>query len=169
VITINWATRVIYVPKSFLTALGGPMYQLNIETFRNALKDIEDDEAGIVHPNTHNRNAPVLLSGVTYAQTFEVTNGYTVTFENTGVPYTVSCIGANHNLGDVTNFNGGMSLIIGNSAGAQVLAVGSGVTAQDKVDIINGVHATPIDSNLVSVAGTEVRGTGTQVDPWGPA
>lgn len=125
-LSINWATRVIFIPQSFLTGLGGIKYRLDIEALRNALKDIEDDEAGIVHPKTHNRNAPSVLSGVTYTQVFEITNGYTVTFENTGVPYVVTCTGANHNLADVTNFDGGMSLVVGNSAGLIEVNVGGG-------------------------------------------
>jgi len=143
-ISIDWTTFEIYIPQSYLTSLGGTAYQLNVETLRNDLKNIEDSDEGMPFSGTHNRNAPSTLSGVTYAQTFEVISPYTITFQNTGTPYVVSCVGANHNLGDVTNFDGGMSLIIGNSAGLQVVTSGSGVTAQDKTDIINGVLYTVI-------------------------
>lgn len=124
-ISINWLTRVISIPQGYLSPLGGVNYQLDVEQFRNDLKDIEDDEDGIVHPKTHNRNAPVTLAGVIYAQTFEIINGYTVSFENTGTPYVVFPVGANHNIGDVTNFDGGMSLVVGNSAGLITVNTGN--------------------------------------------
>lgn len=116
-ISINWSTKVISIPQSYLSILGGGRYGLAIETFRNDLKNIEDSEEGMAFPNTHSRNAPVTLSGATYAQTFQILSPYSVSFENTGTPYTVVVSGANSNLGDVTNFDGGMSLVIGNSAG----------------------------------------------------
>ena len=125
-ISINWLTRVIYIPQDYLTPLGGVGYRLDIESFRNDLKNIEDSEEGIIHPETHTRNAPSILSGVTYAQLFKVINNYTITFQNTGIPYVVFPVGANHNIGDVTNFDGGMSLVIGNSAGLIVVSSSGG-------------------------------------------
>ena len=131
-ITIDWGQRIINVPQADLTALGGTVYELDVDAFRLTLKDLEDDEAGMAYPDTHRHNTEVTLSGVTYARTFEIINQYTVSFENTGTPYLVSCVGANHNLGDVTNFDGGASLLIGNSAGLIVKTVGSGLsTPQD--------------------------------------
>lgn len=164
-ITINWLTQIISVPQADLTALGGAQYGLNVETFRNILKDIEDSEAGMAHPVTHRRNAPVVLSGVTYAQTFEIINGYTITFENTGTPYLVLVSGANHNLADVTNFSGSMSMIVGNSAGLVVAATDtSGVAAA----VLSAAQTTPIHSDIRRVKGQIVNGTGTTIDPWGP-
>lgn len=113
-ITVDWPTKVISVPQSFLTALGGGYYELDVNDFRLALKDLEDDEEGMVWPRTHNHNTEVVLSGATYAHSVEIINGYTVTFEDGS--YTVTCVGANHNLGDVKNVNS-VSLVINNSAG----------------------------------------------------
>jgi hypothetical protein len=128
-ITINWLTKVITVPQADLTALGGGFFELDVELFRNQLKNLEDDEAGMPFPPTHRRNAPVVLSGVTYAQTFEIINGYTVTFESVGTAYTIKCAGANHNLADVKNIND-VSLVVGNSAGL-VVGSGGGASAAD--------------------------------------
>lgn len=75
---------------------------------------------------THRHNTSVVLSGVTYARTIEIINGYTITFEDTGSPYTVSCVGANHNLADVVNFTSEVSLIVGNSAGLVASEGGGG-------------------------------------------
>jgi hypothetical protein len=132
--SVNWSTQRITIPQSDLTLVSGVLYELDVDEFRLDLKDIEDGEEGIAFPDTHRHNTQVTLSGVTYARTFEVINGYTVEFEDTGSPYTVRCIGANHNLADV--FVAGtteVSLIIGNSAGLITVSSGSGLsTAQDE-------------------------------------
>lgn len=124
-ITIDWGTRVITVPQSFLTPLGGDLYQLDVNDFRLALKDIEDNADGMAYPDTHRHNGEIVLAGVTYARSVEIINGYTVTFEDLGPHYTVVCVGANHNIADVLNFNS-VNLIIGNSAGLVVVEVPAG-------------------------------------------
>lgn len=129
-ISVNCATKVITVPRADLGLISAGLYELSIESFRLWLKDWEDSEVGMAMPDTHRRNAPVTLAGATYAQTFEVINGYTVTFEDVGSPYTVVCVGANHNLGDVKTVNQ-VSLIVGNSAGLIQVATGAGPTAEE--------------------------------------
>jgi len=144
-ISINWATQVISVPQAYLTNLGGGIYELDVDQFRLDLKDIEDNADGIVFLKTHNHNTQVTLSGTLFARSFEVINGYTIEFENGS--YSVKCVGANHNIGDVKVVNS-VSLIIGNSAGMVVNA--SSLTAGDKADIAAAVldemissHTTP--------------------------
>jgi hypothetical protein len=133
-VSINWATKRITVPQADLTFISGALYDLDIDVLRLNLKNIEDSEEGMPHPDTHRHNTEVVLSGVTYARTFEIINGYTLDFQDTGSPYTVRCGGANHNLADV--FVPGtteVSLIIGNSAGLISVTSGSGLsTAQDE-------------------------------------
>jgi hypothetical protein len=138
-ISIDWATKVISIEQSDLTLVSGTLYELDVDAFRLELKDLEDSEEGMPFPTTHNHNTEVTLSGVTYARTFEIINGYTVQFEDTGTPYTVRCVGANHNLGDVTTFNGEVSLIIGNSAGLITVNTGGTVapTAQEIRDAMS--------------------------------
>lgn len=118
-ISIDWGQRIIYVPRFFLTDLGSGNYELDVNALRIALKDLEDDEEGMPFPQTHRHNTQIVLSGVTYARFFEVINGYTITFEEFEFPYTVRCVGANHNIGDVINLNS-VNLIISNSAGLVV-------------------------------------------------
>lgn len=113
-ISIAWASRVILVPQSFLTPLGGSIYELNINDFRLALKDLEDDEDGIAFPRTHNHNAEVTIAGVTLSRVIEIINDYTVTFEDG--QYAVNLVGANSNISDVTNVNQ-VSIRSQNSAG----------------------------------------------------
>lgn len=128
-VSVHWGTRVITIPQADLTLISGTLYELDVDALRLALKSLEDDAAGMVYPDTHTHATEVTLSGVTYARFFQVINRYTVFFEDTGTPYVVRCTGANHNIADVTTFDGHMSLIIGNSAGLIVKTVGSGLDA----------------------------------------
>jgi hypothetical protein len=121
-ISVNWPTGEITVPQADLTFIEAGLYELDVDVFRLALKDLEDSEEGAVWPDTHRHNTAATLSGVTYARQVEILAPYTVTFEQKSSPYTVRCVGANHNLADVKNVNT-VSLIVGNSAG---LIVGGG-------------------------------------------
>lgn len=128
-ISINCATKVVFVPKADLTLVSPGIYSLDVEAFRIWLKDWEDSEIGMGMPDTHRRNAPSTLSGTTYAQTFEMINGYTVTFEDGS--YRVRVVGANHNIADVMNANS-VSIEIGNSAGLITVETGvSGLTVAE--------------------------------------
>lgn len=124
-ITIDWPAKIISVPQAYLTFVSGSLYELDVNQFRLDLKDLEDDVDGMAFLDTHRHNTTVTLSGITYARTFEIINGYTVTFEYVAPGYAISCVGANHNIADVMNING-VTLIIGNSAG---LVQGAGAEA----------------------------------------
>lgn len=122
---INWGTKVIYVYKadSFMTSLGGGIYEMDTDAFRLELKDLEDSEEGMPFPDTHRHNTEVTLSGVTYARFLEIINGYTITFEND--QYAVNLAGSNNNIADVMNVNQ-VSLRSFNSAGLVVVGGGTG-------------------------------------------
>lgn len=114
-ISVDWAgTQVIYIPKSYLTLISGSVYSLDLNQFRLDLRDLEDSPDGRLWPRTHNHSTEVTLSGIPYARVIEILAPYTVEFEDG--TYSVSCTGANHNLGDVKVVNS-VSLIINNSAG----------------------------------------------------
>lgn len=112
-LTVDWPGKIISVPKADLTLVSGTVYEYDINVFRLALKDLEDDE-GMPWPDTHQHNTSVTLSGIVFARVVEIINGYTVTFEN-GV-YSVNLYGANHNVLDVTNRNS-VGIATSNSAG----------------------------------------------------
>jgi hypothetical protein len=137
-ITVDWGAKVISVPQVYLSFIGGTLYELDVEQFFRDLRDIEDSEEGVVYPAIIRHATEVTLGGVTYARAVEIINGYTVTFENGS--YRVRLAGANNNIGDVTNLNY-VSVLAQNSAGLQVVVQGSGVTQQDKDDIVAGVYA----------------------------
>lgn len=166
-ISINWANKVISVPQADLSLVSGTLYELDVDAFRLALKDIEDSEEGMAFPATHRHNTAVTLSGVTYARTVEIINGYTITFEDTGTPYTVRFVGANHNLADVTNYVSGVSLIVGNSAGLIEVATGAGPSAADiAAAVLAAMNSTPPGVDVKKMNGAAVIGTGTVGDGW---
>lgn len=141
-ISITWATKVIYIPQSDLTFLGGSLYELDVNQFRLNLKNLEDDEEGMPFPDTHRHNTEVVLSGITYARIVEIINGYTVEFEDG--QYTVSCVGVNHNLADVKVANQ-VALIVNNAAGLISMA------AIEFSSFEGGVHIDVTSSNSGTV------------------
>jgi hypothetical protein len=140
-ISINWGTKVINVPQADLTLISGSLYELDVDTFRLSLKDLEDDEAGMPFLRTHNHNTEVTVGGVTLARVVELINDYTVTFGDG--QYAVRLVGANSNIPDVANVNQ-VSIRSQNSAG--LIVSGSGVTQQDKDDIVNATNAKTISA-----------------------
>jgi hypothetical protein len=127
------------------------LYELDVNALRLALKDIEDSE-GMPYPDTHRHNSEVTISGVTYARTFEIINGYTVLFDvSTYDHYSVRFVGANHNIADVRRPNT-VSLIIGNSAGLITVSSGSGLSAQQATQLLEiwKLHGLGSDLNVTA-------------------
>lgn len=122
-VSVDWSTGVISIPRSYLDDLGGGVYELDVERLRLDLKDAEDGEQGIVHPDTHRRNEPVTIAGVTYAQTLEIVNDYEIEFEDG--QYAVNIVGANSNVAEVARVNQ-VSIRSFNSAGLIVSGSGGG-------------------------------------------
>jgi hypothetical protein len=129
-ISINSLTRVISIPKNYLTLVGGSNYQLDTNQFREDLKAWEASEAGIDMPNTHVHNTQVTLAGITFARSIQIINGYKVMFED-GV-YSVTLTGSNNNIADVMVLNS-VSLRSANSAGLIVTGAGDPATVADAV------------------------------------
>lgn len=130
-ISIDWGTKIITVPQVDLIPLGGSSYSLDVDDFRLALKDLEDSEEGMVNLLTHNHVAPINVGGVTLARVVEIVNGYTVSFQDTGTPYSVRLDGANNNIADVTNLTTNVSIRSNNSAGLVQISGGGGGSAYD--------------------------------------
>lgn len=139
-VTIDWQTYVIYIPQSYLTLVGGTIYELDTEQFRLDLKALESSIYGMGHPKTHNHNTTVTVAGTTYARAIEILFPYSVEFEDG--QYTVILKGSNNNIFDVSNgilVQNQVQIISTNAAGLIVTTVGSGVTEQDKLDIADRV------------------------------
>ena len=116
-ISIDWNTKVIFVPRNDLTLVQSnptEIRNMDLNWFRLQLKDIEDSAVGMNFPDTHRHNTEVSLGGLTYARTLEILDPYTVTFEDG--QWAVNLIGANSNVGDKANVNQ-VSIRPQNSAG----------------------------------------------------
>lgn len=133
-ISVNHSTKVISVPQADLTLISGSLYEMNINTYLKAqLAGYLDDEGGVVLVDMFKHNTEVTVGGVTLARVLEIINGYTITFTPDS-QWAVRLAGGNNNIADVLNVNQ-VQLRSANSAG--MVVSGSGVTAQDKVDIAN--------------------------------
>ena len=116
-ISINWGTKVIFVPKDYMQLtqeFPTEIRQLDINDFRLDLKDLEDSVAGMPMLDTHVHVSPITVGGVQLARVVEIINNYTVTFEDG--QYAVNLVGANSNIGDRVNVNQ-VSVRSANSAG----------------------------------------------------
>ena len=131
-ISVDWAnTKVISVEKTDLTLVQSvpqEIYDLDLDVFRLTLLDLQDDPDGRPWQKTYSHNTEVDLGGLTYARTIEILAPYTVTFEDG--QYAVNLVGANSNVADRTNVNQ-VSIRPQNSAGLQIVAVGSGLTTEE--------------------------------------
>jgi hypothetical protein len=92
--------------------------QLDLDVFRLTLKALEASEVGMSFDDIHSHNPTVTVSGAILARVVQIINGYTVTFEDG--QYRVNTVGANSNIGEVTNVNQ-VSVSTSNSAGLQDL------------------------------------------------
>lgn len=144
-ITVTWPTRVIFIPRTEMTLIQSSpivVYEININTLRLALKDLEDGEEGMPYPDTHSHNPPVSISGITLARVFEIINNYTVTLEDG--QYAVNFVGANSNIADVININN-VSVRIANSAG--LIYSETTITEADMNTIVDKVWDEPLDDH----------------------
>jgi hypothetical protein len=165
-ISIDWGTKIITVEQADLTNISGANYSLDVDVFRLALKDLEDSEEGIAFPMTHNHVAPISVGGVTLARVVEIINGYTISFEDTGTPYSVRLDGANNNIGDVANLITNVSIRSSNSAGLIQVDTGGGavLTANeilDNQDIETGISFRQSLRLVLSALAGKVSGAGT--------
>lgn len=138
-ISIDWGTKIITVEQADLTSISGANYALDVDVFRLALKDLEDSTDGIAFPMTHNHVAPINVGGVTLARVVEIINGYTVSFEDTGTPYSVRLDGANNNIADVANLITNVSIRSNNSAGLIQVDTGGGGSAPTAGQVADAV------------------------------
>lgn len=164
--SVNWATRVISIPKADLVLISASpeVYELDVIAFWAAIHGIQDGE-GITYDTIMRSNAPLTLAGQTYVRSVEVINGYTVEFEDG--QYQVNIVGANNNLVDIRVPNQ-VSMVGNNSAGAVVVTSGSGLdvsqaTMLDEIwkrlglDPANALTTTPAS---ITVGGVTIALTG---------
>jgi hypothetical protein len=154
-ISIDWGTKVIFVPQADLTFVSGTLYSLDVDQFRKDLNALQYSFEGMPNPTTHLHNTEVTIAGVTYARQVIITNGYTVTFEDG--QYAVRLEGANNNIFDegIINRNQ-VSIIPTNSSGLTIVETGvSGLTPAESAKLL-GLDAETAGAvwDMLASAGT---------------
>ena len=138
-ITVDWPTSVITIPQSYMTALGGGVYQLDIDQVRLDLRDLEAQQAeGAAWPYTHDHNTEQVISGITFARGVVFLDPYTIAVSPAG-GWIVSCTGANHNMQDIYSNLTGPTLLPNLTAGLVVTGV-SGLTVAESAALL-GIEA----------------------------
>lgn len=162
-ISIDWATYVITVPKADTTLVAaGPPEIRSYDVYEKLWKElklIEADEEGMPFPDAQRHSTEVEVGGVTLAHVVEILAPYTVTFEDGS--YQVNCIGCNHNVLDRANMNS-VALRSSNSAGLVQVAGGADWNASELEQIrhrlgIDGTASEP--SAIPSIASSVWRET----------
>lgn len=155
-LSVDYATKIISIPKSDLTLISGTLYELDTNQFKLDLGDIQDSEDGMWADTMYTHNGEVTIAGTTFARTIEIINGYSVEFE--AGTYSVRLKGSNNNIFDVENgilVQNTVQLISQNSAGLIVTSGGATVapTAQqirDAMTITSTGGKAAVDDKLDS-------------------
>lgn len=120
-ITIDWNNRIVEIPKDYTFLLQtnpSEIRQLDMQVLKDDIKAIEASEEGMSYVDIHDYVGGITVSGAVLAPVVQFINGFTCTFEDG--QYRVNCVGANTNIGEVTNVNQ-VSVSTSNSAGLQDL------------------------------------------------
>lgn len=118
-ISVEWVPAEIYVPKDYLTPVGGIFYELDVDQLRLDLGTLYAAEECGPWPEPHIHQAPFVLSGEAYDRFVKILDPYTLDFESGD--YVVRCTGANHNLVDVMTSATSPSVLVGNSSGRTIV------------------------------------------------
>jgi hypothetical protein len=161
-----WGQARIFIPRSELTLVQSSpsfIYNLDLNTLRLTLKDLEDDEEGIVFVDTHNHVAPITVGGVTLARVIEIINSYILEFEDG--QYSVNLLNANSNVADKVVPNQ-VSVRSANSAGLVTGADGLPTTEELIAALYAAAASIPVPANVKQMNDANVIGTGTAGDDW---
>lgn len=146
----DWIGRRFIIPKADLTPTADPLiFELDMAAFHLEVRTQEADFNGGLWSDpviAHQKGST--FSGQSLADTITVINNFVLEFEYDGVnSYAVNLIGANTNIPDVAVVNG-VSIRPRNSIGSQKIYIGSGVTAQDKIDIAEQTKNTILSTEV---------------------
>lgn len=127
-ISIDWNTRIIFVPQADLTFVSGTLYSHDSDVFRLQVKTILASEEGMPFVDTDIHNTEVgPIVGVTYARSIEYVAPYSIEYEDG--QYTVTLEGSNNNMFDVAAgilVQNQVQILGNNSAGLIVVPGGGG-------------------------------------------
>ena len=66
-VSVDYATKIITIPKADLTLVTGTLYELDTEALRRELAALQDDEEGIWADTMYTHNTEVTVAGTTFA------------------------------------------------------------------------------------------------------
>lgn len=143
--SVDWSAKVINVPQADLTLLSGnpgvdgALFECDTNVLRADLQAIEASVEGAPFERMVRHNTEVTVSGVTYARSLEIINGYKLYFEETGFDYTIRFVGSNNNFWETPEIlipTPHVSYISTNSAGLIVTAQ-SGLTSTESAALLS--------------------------------
>jgi len=155
---IDWVAQIITIPTSDLTLVSGLRYSLIMSECLAEIRRLEwEFSDGLWAPAIlEHSDTRFDFAGADYAPFDKFINGYTV--QISGIAERVDLLGSNNNFADVL-IPTGVTIVTFNSAGLQLVTVGSGVTEHDKEDI-SGLSRDKILSTI-SQSATPVGGVRT--------
>lgn len=131
--SVNWTTKVIYIPVSDMQLISGTEYILNMSDFHKEIRRLEwDYNEGMWADQVLEHQVEDTIAGTVFVPKNKIINGYTILFDPTATK--VFLKGDNNNIVDVFIYNG-VSVIPSNTAGNTVTQVGSGLSAQQAEDL----------------------------------
>lgn len=147
--SVDWIAKTITIPVSDLTLVSGTRYRLLMSDFLNECRRLEWEftEGLWAPPILDHTNAKIDFAGADYAGFDDVLNGYTVTFS---APATrVDLAGSNNNIIDVLNVTG-ISVVPSNSAGLQLVSVGSGLSAEQATELTTAATNSTYQNKIIN-------------------
>jgi len=128
--SVNWVAKEITIPTSDLTLVSGTRYKLDMWKFLVEIRRLESVlTEGMWAPQIlDHTNKQLDFAGANYAGFDKLLNGYKVKFS--GSATRVDLAGSNNDLVD-NLINTGVSVVPSNSAGLQIVSVGSGLSPEE--------------------------------------
>mgnify|MGYP003634866530 CR=1 FL=1 len=114
--SVDWITKIITIPTTDLTLIGGTRYSLAMGDFMNEIRRLEwqPDEGLWALDILDHTNKKIDFAGADYAGFDDIINGYTI--QITGVATRCDLLGSNTNFVDVL-ISTGVSVVPSNSGG----------------------------------------------------
>lgn len=149
-ITVDWANKIVSSTASIT----------DLPAFHDQLRDLEDDEAGMIYPVIHKWKALDLGGGAFFYQA-DLINGYVLEFVGAG-PFHIT-----GNLNATINDTGVQVERKTSAAFATTAAGGSGPSAESiAAAVLAALNATTIPVDAQKMNGAEIIGDGSEVNPW---
>jgi hypothetical protein len=161
--SVDWIAKEVTIPTADLTLVSGTRYSLDMADFLAEIRRLEwEPTEGLWAPAiVDHSNTRFDFAGVDYAPFDDVINGYTIQFS--GVATRVDLLGSNNDLVDVLIVTG-VSVVPSNSAGLQIVSVGSGLSVGEQAQLadIHGQIRRGVFINTEAL----VNGDGYQQTPY---